>query len=210
MSKSSSSSVRHRRTGLVIVVAAVVVLVLLSAFVWPHWAVNDPAPQAPPSSKTAAPPSHPASKEAAKPKATPKPLPQDATDLLKSMPDTVGDFARTKADPAREWAANTPIEEYDLTYSTGDQTKDVSLHAAQWATSDDAKKLYDAATWPMTGKEIASGNVKTSGNKTGTYVEKEDPADPKKAIVIWQNDTVVFRAQGQKAALETFYRAFPL
>lgn len=209
VSSSSDSSAhtrqRRRRIGLVIALAAVVVLVLLSAFVWPHWAVRSQEPVAQSSASAVSQPSQTSS-----PKATAVPLPDSASELLKAMPDTVGEFARVKADSDSEWSTHTPIEEHNLVYSTGRSGGDVSLHLAQWSRSEDAKALYDSQSTGMSGKELASGNVRSGGTVTGSYLEKADGDDEHKALVIWQNDTVVFRAQGQRSSLEAFYKAFPL
>ncbi|MCX8644244.1 hypothetical protein J3T92_01710 [Bifidobacterium sp. B4081] len=209
VSSSSDSSAharqRRRRIGLVIALAAVVVLVLLSAFVWPHWAVRSQESVTQDSASASSQPP-----QASSPKATAAPLPDSASELLKAMPDTVGEFARVKADSDSEWSTRTPIEEYNLVYSTGRSGGDVSLHLAQWSRSEDAKALYDSQSTGMSGKELASGNVRSGGTVTGSYLEKADGSDEHKALVIWQNDTVVFRAQGQRAALEAFYKAFPL
>lgn len=209
VSSSSDSSAhtrqRRRRIGLVIALAAVVVLVLLSAFVWPHWAVRSQEPVVQSSASAVSQPSQTSS-----PKATAVPLPDSASELLKAMPDTVGEFARVKADSDSEWSTHTPIEEHNLVYSTGRSGGDVSLHLAQWSRSEDAKALYDSQSTGMSGKELASGNVRSGGTVTGSYLEKADGDDEHKALVIWQNDTVVFRAQGQRSSLEAFYKAFPL
>lgn len=209
VSSSSDSSAhtrqRRRRIGLVIALAAVVVLVLLSAFVWPHWAVRSQEPVTQSSASAVSQPSQTSS-----PKATAVPLPDSASELLKAMPDTVGEFARVKADSDSEWSTHTPIEEHNLVYSTGRSGGDVSLHLAQWSRSEDAKALYDSQSTGMSGKELASGNVRSGGTVTGSYLEKADGDDEHKALVIWQNDTVVFRAQGQRSSLEAFYKAFPL
>ena len=209
VSSSSDSSAhakqRRRRIGLVIALAAVVVLVLLSAFVWPHWAVRSQEPVAEVSASVSSQPS-----QASSPKAKAVPLPDSASELLKAMPDTVGDFARVKADSDSEWSTHTPIEEYNLVYSSGKSGGDVTLHLAQWSRSEDAKALYDSLSTGMSGKELASGKVRSGGTVTGSYLEKADGDDAHTALVIWQNDTVVFRAQGQRTALEAFYKAFPL
>ena len=202
---SARAKQRSRRIGLVIALAAVVVLVLLSAFVWPHWAVRSQEPVTQASASASSQPS-----QASSPKATAVPLPGSASELLKAMPDTVGEFARVKADSDSEWSTRTPIEEYNLIYSSGKSGGDVTLHLAQWSRSEDAKALYDSQSTGMSGKELASGNVRSGGTVTGSYLEKKDGDDEHKAIVIWQNDTVVFRAQGQRTALEAFYKAFPL
>ena len=98
----------------------------------------------------------------------------------------------------------------DRAYSTGDDAKTVTLVVGQWSSKDSAKQQFDALTGAMKGSELGSGNVKVSGNTTGSYLVKTDDGDPSKAISVWQNDTVVFQAKGQKAAVERFYQKFPL
>ena len=90
------------------------------------------------------------------------------------MPGSVLNYARTKADASTTWNSASPLEEYTLTYSTGDAAKDVTLVAAQWSSADNAKTQYDALVAAQTGDESASGNVKVSGNVTGAYVVKAD------------------------------------
>lgn len=86
----------------------------------------------------------------------------------------------------------------------------MTLTVAQWSTADSAKNQYDALSGALTGQELGSGSVKVSGNATGSYVAKTDANDEKKAIAVWQNDTVVFQATGAKAAVQRFYQEFPL
>lgn len=203
MAQTQSTS-SHRRLAVVIgAIAAVIILVLLSAFVWPRWAVksSDEASSSPSQSQTSA---------AATPTISATALPTDATTLLKTMPDSVLSFARVKASAATDWSSATPIEEYTVVYSTGDTAKDVTLKVAQWSTADSAKKQYDALAATLTGQELGSGNVKVSGSTTGTYVVKSDATDAKKAVALWQNGTVVLQASGEKAAVQEFYKQFPL
>ncbi|MFT9111135.1 MAG: hypothetical protein ABF453_01700 [Bifidobacterium psychraerophilum] len=203
MAQTQSTS-SHRRLAIVVgAIAAVIILVLLSAFVWPRWAVksSDGASSSPSQSQTSA---------AATPTISATALPTDATTLLKTMPDSVLSFARVKASAATDWSSATPIEEYTVVYSTGDTAKDVTLKVAQWSTADSAKKQYDALAATLTGQELGSGNVKVSGSTTGTYVVKSDAADAKKAVALWQNGTVVLQASGEKAAVQEFYKQFPL
>lgn len=202
--ENSSSTQSHAKLIAVVVAAAVVIiLAVLSAFVWPGWAINkDGTAQNQQSSSASAEPTKPTIKATA--------LPDDATELLKAMPDSVLNYARTKAEASTSWSGATPLEEYTLTYSTGDKAKDVTLIVAQWSTSDNAKTQYDSLVSAQTGDELAAGNVKVSGSATGSYSVKVDAADSKKAVAVWQNDTVVFQATGAKAAVERFYQKFPL
>lgn len=137
-------------------------------------------------------------------------LPDDASELLKAMPDSVLNFARTKADASTSWSGASPVEEYTLTYSTGKDGQEVTLEVAQWSQDEDAQSQYDNLTGAMTGKELGSGNVKVSGEATGAYSAKTDPNDETKAIAVWRNDTVVFQATGAKDSVQRFYQQFPL
>lgn len=210
MSNTQTASSSHGKLIAVVVAAAlVVILALLSAFVWPGWAMNKTADgggsatqSQQQSSKTEKEPTTPSIDAVA--------LPDGASELLKAMPDTVLNYARTKADSTNAWDAASPLEQYTLTYSTGDEAKDVTLTVAQWSTADSAKNQYDALSGALTGQELGSGSVKVSGNATGSYVAKTDANDEKKAIAVWQNDTVVFQATGAKAAVQRFYQEFPL
>ena len=107
-----------------------------------------------------------------------------ASELLKAMPGSVLNYARTKADASTTSNSASPLEEYTLTYSTGDAAKDVTLVAAQWSSADNAKTQYDALVAAQTGDESASGNVKVSGNVTGAYVVKADASNSKNAVAI--------------------------
>jgi hypothetical protein len=203
MAQTQSTSSHRRLVAVVSAIAVVIILVLLSAFVWPRWAVKSAveADSTPSQSQTS---------KAATPTVSASALPTDASNLLKTMPDSVLTYARIKAAAATDWSSANPIEEYTLSYSTGDSAKDVTLKVAQWSTADEAKKQYDALAATLTGDELASGNVKVSGSTTGTYVVKTDAADAKKASALWQNSTVVLQASGEKAAVQEFYKQFPL
>ncbi|MFC5221680.1 hypothetical protein [Bifidobacterium leontopitheci] len=183
------------------VVAAVVVLALLSAFVWPGWALNKTDEVEQVQQQTA--------KEPTKPSIKATKLPDDATELLKAMPDSVLNYARTKAGTSETWQSASPLEEYTITYSTGTKSKDVTVIVGQWSDSDTAKKQYDALAENLTGKELKSGNVKVSGKTTGTYTVHAD-ADGKQATALWQNDTAVFEVTGGKESVLRFYPSFPL
>ncbi|OZG61145.1 hypothetical protein BMYO_0444 [Bifidobacterium myosotis] len=206
--ENSSTTQSHGKLIAVVVAAAVVIiLAVLSAFVWPGWAIRKDAGTAAPNGSSQ---QQSAEAEPTTPTIEATALPDDATELLKAMPDSVLNYARTKAEASTTWSAASPLEEYTLTYSTGDKAKDVTLVAAQWSTADSAKTQYDALVSAQTGDDQASGNVKVSGNVTGAYVVKADAADAKKSVAIWQNDTVVFQATGTKEAVERFYQKFPM
>ncbi|WP_169240107.1 hypothetical protein [Bifidobacterium olomucense] len=208
--ENSSTTQSHGKLIAVVIAAAVVIiLAVLSAFVWPGWALNKSAATGSTTTQTGdkkqtakAEPTTPSIKATA--------LPDDATELLKSMPDSVLNYARTKAEASATWSAASPLEEYTLTYAVGTDTNDITLISAQWSTADSAKTQYDALVAAQTGDESASGNVKVSGNVTGAYVVKTDASDSKKSVAIWQNDTVVFQATGSTDAIDRFYQQFPM
>ena len=203
----AETTTAHRRLIIVVVIAAVVVLLALaSAFVWPGWALNKQADDA--GNTSAQTPD--ASPEATEPTVSPKNLPDDATELLKAMPDSVLNFARVEAAPSASWTANAPLEEYTLSYQTGDDKDTITLIVAQWTTADGAKKQFDEIANSLKGEELASGNVKVSGDTTGSYLVRQDEQDENKAIGLWQNGTAVFEATGSKDSVQRFYQAFPL
>ncbi|MCI1218973.1 MAG: hypothetical protein LKF99_00285 [Bifidobacterium sp.] len=202
MSKSESTSSHGSLIAVVVAAALVIVLALLSAFIWPGWALNKAPAQNPGAQKSSEAPTTPS--------ITASPLPSDASELLKAMPDSVLNFARTNAAPSTNWSAATPIEEYTVTYGTGTAADTITLVTAQWSSADEAKTQYDSLAGSMTGQELGAGSVKVAGSATGSYTVKTDPADSGKAVALWQNDTVVFQATGSKDAVERFYQKFPL
>lgn len=208
MSNTQTSSSHGKLIAAVVAAALVVVLALVSAFIWPGWALNKGG-----EARSQGTTSQGASQGASEP-TTPSidavALPDDASELLKAMPDSVLNFARTKADASTSWSGASPVEEYTLTYSTGTDGQGVTLEVAQWSQDEDAQSQYDNLTGAMTGKELGSGNVKVSGEATGAYSAKTDPNDETKAIAVWRNDTVVFQATGAKDSVQRFYQQFPL
>lgn len=208
MSNTQTSSSHGKLIAAVVAAALVVVLALVSAFIWPGWALNKGG-----EARSQGTTSQGASQDASEP-TTPSidavALPDDASELLKAMPDSVLNFARTKAAAGTSWSGASPVEEYTLTYSTGTDGQEVTLEVAQWSQGEDAQSQYDNLTGAMTGKELGSGNVKVSGEATGAYSAKTDPNDETKAIAVWRNDTVVFQATGAKDSVQRFYQQFPL
>ncbi|MDH7887456.1 hypothetical protein [Bifidobacterium catenulatum] len=208
MSNTQTSSSHGKLIAAVVAAALVVVLALVSAFIWPGWALNKGG-----EARSQGTTSQGASQDASEP-TTPSidavALPDDASELLKAMPDAVLNFARTKAAAGTSWSGASPVEEYTLTYSTGTDGQEVTLEVAQWSQGEDAQSQYDNLTGAMTGKELGSGNVKVSGEATGAYSAKTDPNDETKAIAVWRNDTVVFQATGAKDSVCRFYQQFPL
>lgn len=207
MSNNASTSSR-RRLVVIVVAAVVVVLALLSAFVWPGWAVRKPASEATGQSTSAQTQSAPAT-----PTIKASPLPSNATALLKAAaPDTVDEtaYARVKTQNAQDWASANPIEEYKVTYSTGQSAKDLTLLTAQWSDAASAQSQYKKVTDALKGETLAQGSVKVSGAAKGSYLVKVDDDDDTKAVAVWQNDTAVFQVTGPKADVLDFYQKFPL
>ncbi|MDE5641037.1 MAG: hypothetical protein K2I40_04915 [Bifidobacterium castoris] len=181
-------------------VAAVVMLAILSAFAWPGWAVRHvPEPMDVPTAVASA-----------KPTIDAKALPANASELLKAMPEHVSDFARTDAQATDEWDSSSPLEEYRLTYSTGDEAKDVQVVVGQWASEQEAVTQYNALTKLLEGDEIAAGNVKVNGANAGAYVVNAGGGDDAQATAVWRNDTVCVRLSGPKSSVETVFKLFPL
>lgn len=197
---SSSNNSSRRKLIVVLSVAGIVlVLAIISAFVWPGWALNrNSAP-----TKTAV--------TAQKAPAIPaKPLPANATALLKAMPDTVLDFARQMAQPNADWSASAPLEAYSLTYATGQANGEIQMKVAQWSSAESAKKQYDVVAGALQGNDLVSGKIQANSKVTGEYIVRTLTSDKTQATALWQNDTVVFEATGNKQALERFYRSFPM
>ncbi len=211
MSSTRASSSHAKLTVAVAIAALVVVVAVLSAFVWPGWALGGSGSSASSSTASASSSSGKStSTEASTPTISASALPADSTSLLKAMPDSVLNYARTEASPSATWTSASPLEEYTLTYSTGKDSLNVTMIVAQWSTSDSAKSQYTSLTSAQTGKTIAEGSIKVSGSSTGSYVVKQDSSDSKQAIAIWQNDTAVFQVTGLRASVLRFYQKFPM
>jgi hypothetical protein len=195
-------------TGVIVALVVLVVFVLLTAFVWPGWATHSSGTDATTSQ------TQQESTESQTPKIKAKSLPSDATELLKSMPDTVGAYARQDVSDSKTWKSASPLEEHTVTYSTGTSSSDITLVVAQWAKSDSAKTQYDSLVEKLDGEKLAAGNVKVSGKNTGSYEVHEADGNSgdnaKTAVAVWQNDTCVFQASGSTAAVKDFYQKFPL
>lgn len=207
MSNTQTSSSHGKLIAVVVTAAVVVLLALASAFVWPGWALHQGSSNA---STQQTSQQKAEKKEATTPSIDAVALPDDATALLSSTPDSVLNFARTDAQATTSWQSASPLEEYTVTYSTGKDGEDVTMIMAQWSDSDSAKKRYDALAGMMSGDALAAGSVKVSGKTTGSYTVQEDASDANKAIALWQNDTVVFQVTGAKDSVERFYQKFPL
>lgn len=207
MSKNGSHKARNVISfmAVLIIIAAVV-----SAFVWPGWAVKSSGSSAGSSNASPAVPSQSSSASSSGSSVSASPLPSDASTLMKVMPEKVGSYVRGEIVTVKDWDETLPIEQYKITYSSGLVEKDIAVNVGQWADASYAMKQYSALTGNMRGKELGRGNVKVNGENKGTYLMTVDQADESKAIVVWQNDTVVFRAYGLKEVVGDFYMNFPL
>ena len=116
MSDTQNSSSHGKLIAAVVAAALVVVLALISAFVWPGWALNKngQAGQAGQTSQQASTSNGTDGDktEPTKPSIDAVALPDGASELLKAMPDSVLNYARTKADASTTWSSTSPVEEY--------------------------------------------------------------------------------------------------
>lgn len=200
MNSSSVNNSSHNKLLVVLTSAAViVVLALISAFMWPGWALNH---------ENVASKNHMVMPKT--PSIPSKPLPASSTALLKAMPDSVLDFARVDAIPSATWTESSPLEEYSVKYSTGQPDGEVSVTVAQWSNRDSANKQYEALVDGLKGSDITSGKIQVSGKTSGSYVLRNDENDKSQASALWQNDTAVFEVKGAKQAVERFYHKFPM
>ncbi|WP_018143323.1 hypothetical protein [Alloscardovia criceti] len=191
--------VSHRNRSIVIgVIIGIIVLALVSAFVWPGWAL-----------KTASNSSATATGQAEVVAVDPVALPENATQMQKILPDTVGSYARGEVKTTTSWEAASPVEEYEVTYTTGDSQADISIIFGQWTSAQYAKEKYDSLIVALGNQATASGKVNVGGNETGTYEIHADAEDGSKSVVVWQNDTMIFQATGPKNAVNNFFSSFP-
>lgn len=111
MSDTQNSSSHGKLIAAVVAAALVVVLALISAFVWPGWALNKngQAGQAGQTSQQASTSNGTDGDktEPTKPSIDAVALPDGASELLKAMPDSVLNYARTKADASTTWSSTS-------------------------------------------------------------------------------------------------------
>ncbi|MBR4414706.1 MAG: hypothetical protein IKS59_05270 [Aeriscardovia sp.] len=190
----------HAGATIVVTIIVIAVLGLISAFIWPGWAVK---------SNTA---SQATSQQAANqtPKIAAIALPANSTNLLKAMPADVGAYARQQITNTSVWSQTLPLEEHKIVYSTGDSSQNITLLVGQWALANNAQSVYSSLAAKLTGNKIASGDVKVNGQKTGTYQVNEAADNANQAVAIWQNSTCIFEISGPTSAVKSFYQEFPL
>ena len=199
--QAASADVFRRRRLLVAGLAALVVvaLVLLTAFVWPGFARQEPEPQV---TVSAPPPT---------PTIEPTGRPENQTAFLAALPDTVLQLAvrAVRASPA--WVDERgAIEAWDVRYADGDgaQAKTVTLVGGQWEDGEVAAEAFDALVGDA-GEPTSTGDVTVEGESAGTYAVTPG-AEEGQSVVTWRNGTAVFQATGPSALVEDFYSAFPL
>lgn len=195
-----TSGTARRARAVVCAAAIIVVLALVSAFGWPGWAVRTP-PE---------PVEVPAAVASATPTIAAQPLPTDASELVKILPEHVSNYVRGAVESSDEWRSAAPVEAYAVTYGNGDQSKDVRVMMGQWADAEEAETQYAQLAKALDGKQLAAGNIKVSGQNTGSYVVVAGKGSDGNATALWRNDTVVFRATGPQASVETVYKLFPV
>lgn len=198
--KSRAAAVRRRRVGLAVALVVIAVVAVVTAFVWPGFA-RQPADPLPDVTVTAAPPT---------PTADPADLPEDATELLSSMPGSVLQLVRLDAAADSELEEETEaVEAWGLTYGDGsDGGAEVALQAGQWADADAAEEVH-AALLQAAGDPVAEGDVTVGDETVGTYVVTPGTQSGT-SVVTWRNGTVVLQAEGPDQLVQDFYQAFPL
>ena len=190
-----------RRRRIVVASAAgvlVVVIALLTAFLWPGFAV--PAPLPTPTTTVTAPVPTPTISPAART--------GEQTALSKAIPDAVLASVQQKIQNLPAWQNDhKAIESWTVTYAdgTGAGATTITLQVGQWASTDAASSFYDAQV-KAAGTPASSGPVQVAGKDAGKYALI--PADGG-ASVWWRNGTVVLHAQGPQDAVKAFYSAFP-
>lgn len=191
-----------RRRRIVVASAAgalVLLIVLLTAFVWPGFARDEPEPQA---TVTAPVPT---------PTISPSGRPKDQTAFVKAQPDSVLALALREVTEDKAWEDDADaVESWQLVYADGDGegTTTVQVHAGQWEDDDAATAAYDALV-KAAGEPTGEGEVSVDGAATGAYVVTPGSTEGT-AVVTWRNGTAVLQATGPADLVEDFYSAYPL
>ncbi|WP_425955149.1 hypothetical protein [Xylanimonas sp. McL0601] len=196
-----SAAVYRRRRIVVGSAAGVLVLAiaLVTAFLWPGFAVPEPLPT-PTTTVTAPVPT---------PTISPAKRSGEQTALTKALPDTVLAFAQQTITNLPAWQDDhQAVESWTVTYADGkgaDATT-ITLQAGQWSDAADASSFYTAQV-KAAGTPVKDGAVEVGGKEAGQYALVPGEAG---ASLWWRNGTVVMHAQGAQDDLEAFYSAFPL
>ncbi|HWV78485.1 MAG TPA: hypothetical protein VN027_14350 [Isoptericola sp.] len=191
-----------RRRRIVVASAAgalVLVIVLLTAFVWPGFARDEPEPQA---TVTAPVPT---------PTISPSGRPEDQTAFVKAQPDSVLALALRSVTEDTSWEDDADaVESWQLVYADadGEGATTVQVHAGQWEDDAAATGAYDALV-TAAGEPTGEGEVSVDGQATGVYVVTPGSTEGT-AVVTWRNGTAVLQATGPADLVEDFYSAYPL
>ncbi|MFE5293952.1 hypothetical protein ACFQ8T_17380 [Isoptericola sp. NPDC056618] len=191
-----------RRRRIVVASAAgalVLAIVLLTAFVWPGFAMSEPEPQA---TVTAPVPT---------PTISPSGRPKDQTAFVKAQPDSVLALALREATEDKSWEDDADaVESWQLVYADGDGAgaTTVQVHAGQWEDDEAATAAYEALV-KAAGDATGEGEVSVDGKATGAYVVTPGSTEGT-AVVTWRNGTAVLQATGPADVVEDFYSAYPL
>ena len=189
----------HRNRAIAIaVIFAIIGVSLIAAFIWPGWARH-----------SADNGSHVATGTQAVVSVDPVVLPQDATDLEKILPDSVESYARGEVKSITAWESSEPTEEYQVVYTNGDHKADITVTFGQWTSADYANAQYTSLVSALKGDKKASGKVNVNGKETGAYELHTVEGNTEQSVVVWQNGTTVFHAQGPANAVNNFYAKFP-
>lgn len=194
---------RSHRNRLIVSLIAIFVIVaaVVTAFLWPGWALKKKGGMLTNQVATTS--------ANATPTIPPQPLPSNASALVKAvLPDSSGTYSRQSVTVTQVWESSQPIEEYVATYSNGVKGQEMTVTVAQWSTSDYALKQYQAISGQLTGKQIATGNVVVNGSQTGSYTVHEDAKDPSRAVAVEQNATALFQMTGPKDQMTDFFAKY--
>ncbi|ACZ29437.1 hypothetical protein Xcel_0398 [Xylanimonas cellulosilytica DSM 15894] len=179
--------------------ALVLVVAVLTAFVWPGYALPEPLPT-PTVTVTAPVPT---------PTVSPAERTGEETALTTALPDEVLQFVQRGIENLPAWQDDhQAIESWTVTYAdgTGDDATTITLQVGQWSDAD-AAASFAGAQVKAAGTPTKEGDVLVDGEVVGTYALIPDGDD---AVLWWSNATVVFRAQGPADELEAFYGEYPL
>lgn len=191
-----------RRRRIVVASAAgalVLTIVLLTAFVWPGFAREEPTPQA---TVTAPVPT---------PTLSPSGRPKDQTAFVEAQPDAVLALALREVTEDSSWEDDADaVEAWQLVYADadGEGATTVQVHVGQWEDADDATGAYEALV-KAAGEPTGEGEVAVDGETTGAYVVTPG-STAGSGVVTWRNGTAVLQATGPADVIEDFYSAYPL
>jgi hypothetical protein len=124
-----------------------------------------------------------------------------------NLPGTVLQYALTSSQQDTEWSTVGALESYLDSYAdeAGDQ---MTVHAGQWASADQARAQQESMAGALTGEVLSSGPVTVDGQDTGA-VTVVDLGDGNGAAV-WSNGTGVFVLTAPVDDVTNAYAAYPV